>query len=206
MAVHGQICPAPICDPTGRTDGKNLFLQDEIKGKEGVQDRETVDKINEAAREANGGSLIFITAQYDEEKSGYYSNFFLSPIMWETQEVVGGHIIRYDKDKHPFRDYLAEIRYFDFYLHNPVISNGFEKLIATNSRVKSFLLTLRSVPAEGIRLKEASDGVVTDNSGHTLACIAQINYDVDLMKEYYESLERQYTFVSSVARSLFPTI
>src|SRR5687768_13651294 len=38
----------------------------------------------------NGGSLIFITAQYAEEKSGYYSNFFLSPIVWETQDVVGG--------------------------------------------------------------------------------------------------------------------
>lgn len=106
-------------------------------------------------RFTHGGIIIIITSpRFEKEvKHNLLTNYYLSPIDAETQTVEEGHEIQYDKEKHPFSDYLKHVKKFDFYLKD----YNFEKL---RSRTRIFF--------SGHNPIYLRDYQVTDKAGHDL--------------------------------------
>jgi hypothetical protein len=76
----------------------------------------------------SGGTIIFLTAPtitVGEKSSGRgalptleppFSNYFLSPTIVWTYDVPEGRVIRYNKDRHHFKNFLDHVKKFNFYL------------------------------------------------------------------------------------------
>jgi hypothetical protein len=106
----------------------------------------------------NGGKIIFITAPLKYEKAEadnsktriykapsltpQYSNYFLSPIEFQIENVPTGNKL-IDKKNPTFSPYVLRLKKFVYYLHTFVISQSFKTIRATNDGTRSIVNYLK---------------------------------------------------------------
>ena len=85
------------------------------------------DKMKRAAHEIfeksiNQGELVFITApKIISSTIGVPYSYILSPVDFQTQVVSSGTQMKFNEN-HRFKRYFSQVKYFDFFLYSPVIS------------------------------------------------------------------------------------
>lgn len=133
----------------------------------------------------NHGFIIFITNP-KISSSGYIlsnsaTNYFLSPIEFETIETAPGKKMNYDPS-HPFKNYLQSVETFSFHLNLKRMSSIFERIVGSNRYSGLMLYQINTESRKNAhnniynnyRIETIGGSLATDNSSNILSVGYQI--------------------------------
>jgi hypothetical protein len=161
------------------------------------------DKLKRAAHEIfeksiNQGELIFITApKITPATLNVPSSYILSPVDFQTQKVSSGIQIKFDEN-HKFKKYYSQVKYFDFFLFSPVISQHALTGSASSNKMKMINTIVKAQNFTLLGVEEQSPLTVTDNSGRMLSGTFKVFFHDSTIQGYVKCFGSNITYLPPI--------